>query len=191
MPHGPEGRDACQHRPAGCDARAGQGSALAARPRQTLTQALAALTARVEALEQECEALRQRELIRFWEREDEEELSVEILDVLAKIDKHLHQQDLYLKQQDERLGRQDRILELQTEQIRLMQLSLQRQDQILERHGQMLERQNQILLQMNSSVERVAQHTAHLGQMAAEHSLLFERTMTILDRIEQRLEARS
>jgi hypothetical protein len=28
---------------------------------------------------------------------------VEIPDVLAKIDDHLHQQDLYLKQQDERL----------------------------------------------------------------------------------------
>ena len=36
---------------------------------QTLIQTLAALTARVEALEQECEALRQRELIRLWEVE--------------------------------------------------------------------------------------------------------------------------
>jgi hypothetical protein len=34
-----------------------------------LTQALATLTARVDALEQECEALRQRELLRLWDRE--------------------------------------------------------------------------------------------------------------------------
>jgi hypothetical protein len=34
---------------------------------QTLTQTIAALTARVEALEQECHALRQRALLRFWE----------------------------------------------------------------------------------------------------------------------------
>ena len=40
---------------------------------QTLTQALAALKARVEALEQECEALRQRELIRLWETDAKEE----------------------------------------------------------------------------------------------------------------------
>jgi len=64
---------------------------------------------------------------------------MEILDVLAQIDTHLHQQDLYMKQQDERLGRQDRILELQTEQIRLMQLSLQKQDQILERLAVMID----------------------------------------------------
>jgi len=64
---------------------------------------------------------------------------------------------------------------------------LARQDEILAQHGTIVAQQNQILLQMNASVERVAQHTAHLGQMAAEHTLLFERTMTILDRIEQRL----
>jgi hypothetical protein len=33
---------------------------------------------------------------------------VEIPDILARIDDHLHQQDLYLKQQDERLGRGSR-----------------------------------------------------------------------------------
>jgi cell division protein FtsB len=41
---------------------------LAARLAQ-LTQAVETLTARVQALEQECEALRQRELIQLWERE--------------------------------------------------------------------------------------------------------------------------
>ena len=108
---------------------------------------------------------------------------MEILDVLAKMDEHLHQQDLYMKQQDERLGRQDRILELQTEQIRLMQLSLQKQTQLLEQQGQMLSA-------MRDSGERVAQHSVRLAQIATEHTLLFERTMTILDRIAQRLATR-
>jgi outer membrane murein-binding lipoprotein Lpp len=36
---------------------------------EQLTQAVATLTARVDALEQECAALRQAELIRLWERE--------------------------------------------------------------------------------------------------------------------------
>jgi uncharacterized coiled-coil protein SlyX len=34
-----------------------------------LTQAVETLQARVDALEQECEALRQRELLRLWDRE--------------------------------------------------------------------------------------------------------------------------
>jgi hypothetical protein len=34
-----------------------------------LTQEIETLTARVHALEQECEALRQRELLRLWDRE--------------------------------------------------------------------------------------------------------------------------
>jgi hypothetical protein len=34
-----------------------------------LTQEMATLKARVAALEQECEALRQRELLRLWDRE--------------------------------------------------------------------------------------------------------------------------
>jgi cell division protein FtsB len=41
---------------------------LAARLEQ-LTQTIETLTARVAALEQECEALRARELIQLWERE--------------------------------------------------------------------------------------------------------------------------
>jgi cell division protein FtsB len=41
---------------------------LAARLEQ-LTQTIETLTARVAALEQECEALRQRELIQLWDRE--------------------------------------------------------------------------------------------------------------------------
>ena len=88
-----------------------------------------------------------------------------------------------LAKMDDRLARQDEILAKQDEH-------LARQDAILERQAQILAQQNQILLQMNASVERVAQHTAHLGQMAAEHTLLFERTMAILDRIEHRLDAR-
>ena len=36
---------------------------------EQLTQALATLTVRVEALEQECVALRQRELSRLWDQE--------------------------------------------------------------------------------------------------------------------------
>ena len=40
---------------------------------QTLTQALAALTARVEVLERECEALRQHELLRLWETDATED----------------------------------------------------------------------------------------------------------------------
>jgi hypothetical protein len=97
----------------------------------------------------------------------------DILDVLSQIEAHLHQQDLYLKQSDERLGRQDRILELLSEQIRLMQLSLLK-------HGQLLDA-------MRDSVERVAQHSVRLAQMATEHTLLFERTMAIVERIERRL----
>jgi hypothetical protein len=40
---------------------------------EQLTQALAMLTARVEAVEQACEALRQHELSRLWELDANEE----------------------------------------------------------------------------------------------------------------------
>ena len=40
---------------------------------ERLTQTVATLTARVEALEQECEALRRRELIRLWETDAQED----------------------------------------------------------------------------------------------------------------------
>ena len=40
---------------------------------EQLTQAIATLTARVHELEQECEALRQRELIQRWETNAKEE----------------------------------------------------------------------------------------------------------------------
>ena len=40
---------------------------------EQLTQAIATLTARVHELEQECEALRQRELIQLWETDAKEE----------------------------------------------------------------------------------------------------------------------
>ena len=45
---------------------------MAARLEQ-LTQAIATLTARVHELEQECEALRQREPIQLWETDAKEE----------------------------------------------------------------------------------------------------------------------
>ena len=64
-----------QHKPPALIARAERLPSLpemAARLEQ-LTQAIATLTARVHELEQECEALRQRELIQLWETDAKEE----------------------------------------------------------------------------------------------------------------------
>jgi hypothetical protein len=80
---------------------------------------------------------------------------MDILEVLAKMDERLAQQDAILAKQDEHLARL-----------------------------------TAFLAQMDERTARVAQHTAHLGQMAAEHTLLFERSMAILDRISQRVEGR-
>jgi hypothetical protein len=44
---------------------------MAARLKQ-LTQTVVLLTTRVDALEQECDALRQRELLRLWETDTKE-----------------------------------------------------------------------------------------------------------------------
>jgi hypothetical protein len=101
---------------------------------------------------------------------------VDIVDVLAKIDHHLHMQDIYLTQLDERLGRQDRMLELQTEAIRLIHVGL--------------DRQNQILRTMDESVERVSQHTVQIAQLCADHTMSLERQMQAFERLMERLDAR-
>jgi len=64
---------------------------------------------------------------------------------------------------------------------------LARQDEILAKQDEHLARLTAILAQMDERTERVAQYTVRTQQLLTEHTLLFERTMTILDRIEQRL----
>jgi hypothetical protein len=68
---------------------------------------------------------------------------------------------------------------------------LARQDAILANQDDHLARLTTILAQMDERTERVAQYTVRTQHLLTEHTLLFERTMTILDRIEQRLAARA
>ena len=67
---------------------------------------------------------------------------------------------------------------------------LARQDAILAKQDEHLARVTAILAQMDERTERVAQYTVRTQQLLTEHTLLFERTMSILDRIEQRLASR-
>jgi hypothetical protein len=66
---------------------------------------------------------------------------------------------------------------------------LARQDAILAKQDEHLAQLTAILVQMDARTERVAQYTIRSNGMLAEHTLLFERSMALLDRISQRLEA--
>lgn len=67
-----------------------------------------------------------------------------------------------LAKMDERLARQDEILARQNETIRLMHRTL---DHVAE------------------GIERISQHTVHLGHLLVEQNLLVERTLTALRRL--------
>ena len=67
---------------------------------------------------------------------------------------------------------------------------LERHGQMLEHQTQMLARQHLIIAQMDERAERVAQYTVRTQPLLTEQTLLFARSMALLDRISQRLEAR-
>lgn len=64
---------------------------------------------------------------------------------------------------------------------------LAKQDAILAKQDDHLARLTAIMAQMDERTERVAQYTVRTQQLLTEHTLLFERTITMLDRLEQRL----
>jgi ABC-type transporter Mla subunit MlaD len=67
---------------------------------------------------------------------------------------------------------------------------LQKQDQILAQQNEMLRVMYATLTKVDDNSEKIAQYTARNSQMLAEHTLLFDRAMHTLDRIERRLDER-